>query len=210
MWVKSAAVMHSAFWLLATLLVLTLETCGQPNSGADIQKNEQQSSKTVTKLDKHKEHGSDYNHKSSSNNGEAKTSGGHHKKHKVFKSKKFHKHTKTSHKHGHHKGKLPNSRKGRIEKGQKKGKKKKVHKKKSHHHKRTRTRKHKKHTRKHGKHGCKGKKIFIKEDPFCTDKTHKNHCRWLKIIFYTLIYPSNLSLLTLNIKGKILLANKKI
>lgn len=165
--------MHSAFWLLATLLALALETHG--NGGADIQK----SSKSVTQSKKHSEHGSD--HKLSD---EAKKSGGHHSKHKAFKLKKFHKHTKTSHKHGHHNGTLPQSSKGKIGKEkEKKGKKKKVHKKhkkhkkKTHHHKRTRTRHHKKHTKKHGKHGCKGEKIVIKEDPFCQDKNHKNHCR---------------------------------
>merc|ERR1719180_631195 len=120
--------MHSTFWLLATLLALALEACGELDSLTDIQKNEEQSSKTVTQSDKHKEHGTDYNHKSSSKSGEAKKYGGHHKKHKVFKKRNFHKHTKTTHKHKHHKEKKPNSKKGKKEKGSKKGKKKKVHK----------------------------------------------------------------------------------
>ena len=156
--------MHAAFCLLATLLALTLEIHGQTNEGANIKKNERKSF----------EHGTDYNHKSSGEvtKGEAKKSGGHHSKHKTFKLNKFHKHTKSTHKHGQHKGKEPLSKKGKI--GKKKGKKKKVHKKKTH--KRTRTRRHKKHTKKHGK--CKGKKIYIKTDPFCQDKTHKNHCRF--------------------------------
>ena len=191
MWAKSA-VMHSAFWLLATLLALTLETLethGKKYGGADILKNQRTSSESVTQSKRHSEHGSD--HKLSD---EAKKSGGHHSEHKAFKLKKFHKHTKTSHKHGHHNGTLPQSSKGKIGKEKdKKGKKKKVHKKhkkKTHHHKRTRTRRHKKHTKKHGKHGCKGEKIVIKEDPFCQDKNHKNHCRWPNCIYFP--YPRDI------------------
>ena len=182
MWAKSS-VMHSAFWLLATLLALTLEslkTQGQPNAGADIQKNKGTNSESVTQTTKHNEHGSDYNHKLSD---EAKKSGGHHSKHKTFKSKKFHKHMKTTHKNGHSKGPLPQYKRGRI--GKKKGKKKKVHKKRTHH-KRTRKRHHKKNTKKHGKH-CRGKKIYIKKDPFCQDKSHKNHCRWHNCSIHTFL-----------------------
>merc|ERR1712179_835881 len=100
----------------------TLETHGKANSEVDIQK----SSETVTQTKKHKEHGSDYNHKSSD---EAERSGAHHIKHDSFKSRKFNKHTKTSHKHGHQKGKLPESGKGKI--GKNKGKKKKNKRKKN-------------------------------------------------------------------------------
>ena len=124
-------VMHSALWLLVTLLALTLkETHGKPN-GDEVAIHK--SSEIVTR-----------NQKSTD---DAKKSGAHHSKHKSFKSRQFHDHKKTSHKHGQRKGKLPETRKGKIGKNQKhKGKK---HHNRKHHKKTVRHKMHKHHTKKH-------------------------------------------------------------
>ena len=124
--------MHSAFWLLATLLALTLkETHGKANGDkVDVHK----SSETVTR-----------NQKSTD---DAKKSGAHHSKHKSFKSIQFHDHKKTTHKHGKQKkGKLPETRKGKI--GKNRHKEKKHHHKRKHHKKTERHRTHKHNTKKH-------------------------------------------------------------